>query len=88
MPVEFENEYSIRDEQSPFKDMLQTYSMKLSYYGNILVIILLCLIPARNWLENKGIFECSYSPNDEDIRLGRNPCSYVESFSETMEIFF
>jgi hypothetical protein len=76
MPVEFEDDYSIRDEQSPFRDMLQTYSMKLGHYGNILVIILLILIPIRRWLEYKGIFACSFSPSEVDVRLGRNPCTY------------
>lgn len=59
MPVEFEDEYQIRDEQSPFKDMLSNYSLKLGNYGNYLVICLILLIPFRQYLEYKGVIECS-----------------------------
>jgi magnesium-transporting ATPase (P-type) len=59
MPVEFEDDYQIRDEKSPFKDMLSAYSLKLGNYGNYLVIFLIALIPFRRFLEAKGIIECS-----------------------------
>jgi hypothetical protein len=55
MPVEFEDDYQIRDERSPFKDMLSAYSLKLGNYGNYLVIFLILLIPIRRFLEYKGL---------------------------------
>ena len=88
MPVEFEDDYQIRDEKSPFKDMLSAYSLKLGNYGNYLVIFLIALIPFRRFLEAKGIIECSIDNEDLLLGAGVNQCKMSTSYVEFITIFF
>ena len=86
MPVEFEDDYQMRDERSPFKDMLGSYSLKLGNYGNYLVVFLIALIPLRRFFEYEGLIECSIEP-DPNL-LGDNPCKMSSSYVEFIAAFF
>ena len=68
--------------------MLHNYSLKLGHYGNYLVIILICLIPIRRFLEYKGIMECSIKPTMMDPYNIDNPCRVKSSYIQFVTTFF
>lgn len=79
----------MRDEQSPFKDMLDAYSLKLGNYGNYLVIFLILLIPFRRYLEYLGLIECSIeSENNLYGFRSNNACTMGSSYVEFITTFF